>query len=353
MAAVLQTFEAAAAAPTAGRKRKSNHSKAKKPSKKFKRTHMVADKHRQPSNKMKKLFRKRAREYHSDEEEGVDEELPADPSSDEEENGEKDLYVGDYGGGDSEGDEEEHEEGGQHGITRFLEGCRAFKVAFAKIMKKHLQDDPLGPVLSAHKKLVAEKLADEDSEQKMKGETKKLKQSVSIIIIIIIIFSGHVKPDTFLDAKEKLLISIATKGVVKLFNAVSKAQNSLNSSSSKDAKALAKRRKQAFFSELQKPTTQISDSSKRNSNEPGWAPLRESYMLTNTKLKDWDKMAVSGKRMNNSPTPFFIYFFYGLSKSFASASRRLLIDIFLFCTQEPSAEIGAEKVLSDSSSEEE
>ncbi|XP_042378242.1 RRP15-like protein [Zingiber officinale] len=303
MAAVLQTFEAAAAAPTAGRKRKSNHSKAKKPSKRFKPTHMVADKHRQPSNKMKKLFRKRAREYHSDEEEGVDEEIPADPSSDEEENGEKDLDVGDYGGGDSEGDEEEDEEGGKHGITRFLEGCRAFKVAFAKIMKKHLQDDPLGPVLSAHKKLVAEKLADEDSEQKMKGETKKLKQSSSE--------KGHVKPDTFLDAKEKLLISIATKGVVKLFNAVSKAQNSLNSSSSKDAKALAKRRKQAFFSELQKPTTQISDSSKRNSNEPGWAPLREGYMLTNTKLKDWDKMA------------------------------------------EPSAEIGAEKVLSDSSSEEE
>ncbi|XP_074584245.1 uncharacterized protein LOC141840224 [Curcuma longa] len=305
MAAVIQTFEAPATATMAGRKRKPNHSKAKKPSKRFKPTHMVADKHRKPSNKMKKLFRKRAREYHSDEEEEVDEELPADPSSDEGEQGEKDLDEGNYGGGDSEGDEED-EEGGQHGITRFLEGCRAFKVAFAKIMKRHLQDDPLGPVLSAHKKLVAEKLAEEDSEQKMKGETKKLKQSASE--------KGHVKPDTFLDAKEKLLISIATKGVVKLFNAVSKAQNSqsgLNSSSSKDAKALAKRRKQAFFSELQKPTTQISDSSKRNSNEPGWAPLRENYMLTNTKLKDWDKMA------------------------------------------EPSAEVGAEKILSDSSSEEE
>lgn len=139
MAAVLQTFEAAVAAPTAGRKRKSNHSKARKPGKRFRPTHMVADKHRKPSNKMKKLFRKRAREYNSDEEEEVDEELPADPSSDEEEKGEEDLDLGDYGGGDSEGDEE----GGQHGITRFLEGCRAFKVAFVKIMKRHLQDDPL------------------------------------------------------------------------------------------------------------------------------------------------------------------------------------------------------------------
>lgn len=25
---------------------------------------------------------------------------------------------------------------------------------------------------------------------------------------------------------------------------------------------------------------------------PGWAPLRDNYMLTNSKLKDWDKMAV-------------------------------------------------------------
>lgn len=26
---------------------------------------------------------------------------------------------------------------------------------------------------------------------------------------------------------------------------------------------------------------------------PGWAPLRDNYMLTNSKLKDWDKMKVT------------------------------------------------------------
>lgn len=69
---------------------------------------------------------------------------------------------------------------------------------------------------------------------------------------------------------------------------------------------LAKQRKQTFLSELQKPTTQTfinhssfnsskvtslvpNSTSKEPSNELGWAPLRDSYMLS-SKLKDWDKM---------------------------------------------------------------
>ncbi|KAJ8504775.1 hypothetical protein OPV22_005661 [Ensete ventricosum] len=37
----------------------------------------------------------------------------------------------------------------------------------------------------------------------------------------------------------------------------------------------------------------LVSSSKNNekSNEMGWAPLRDSYTLTSSKLKDWDKMA--------------------------------------------------------------
>jgi len=27
--------------------------------------------------------------------------------------------------------------------------------------------------------------------------------------------------------------------------------------------------------------------------QPAWAPLRDNYMLTSSKLKDWDKMPVS------------------------------------------------------------
>ncbi|CAL9776301.1 unnamed protein product [Musa acuminata subsp. burmannicoides] len=277
MAAELQTLAAA----SVSRKRKPDHKTGKKPSKRVlqKASSMAAAKPRKPSRQMRKLFRKRAREYHSDEEEESDEE----PSSEEEES-DRDLDVVDDDG--SGGDDEDDGEGAQHGITRFVEGCRAFRVAFMKIMKKHLPDDPLGPILSAHKKLVAEKLAEEVSEHKTTAEMKKEKQMEAE--------KGHVKPANFLDAREKLLVSVATKGVVKLFNAVSKAQSSqsgLNPSGSKNAKVLAKQRKQAFFSELQKPTTQFCDSkSMDKNNELGWAPLRNNYMLTSSKLKDWDKM---------------------------------------------------------------
>ncbi|XP_038979424.1 uncharacterized protein LOC120109889 isoform X1 [Phoenix dactylifera] len=128
--------------------------------------------------------------------------------------------------------------GGAHqGITKFAEGARAFRVVFLKIMKKNLPNDPLGPILLTHRKLIAEKLTEEEVEHKVKGEAKKEKHLAAE--------KGHVKPANFLGSKEKSLISIATKGVIKLFNAVSKAQNSqkgLNPSKSKDAKVLAKQR---------------------------------------------------------------------------------------------------------------
>ena len=31
---------------------------------------------------------------------------------------------------------------------------------------------------------------------------------------------------------------------------------------------------------------------KADGEGPAWAPLRDNYMLTNSKLKDWDKMPV-------------------------------------------------------------
>lgn len=38
---------------------------------------------------------------------------------------------------------------------------------------------------------------------------------------------------------------------------------------------------------------QIPGSTSMDKNdEPGWAPLRDNYMLTSSKLKDWDKKTV-------------------------------------------------------------
>lgn len=199
-------------------------------------------------------------------------------------------------GEDNDGGDVSEDESGklQPGIMRFTDGCKVFQGAFRKIIiKKTATDDVLGPVLSGNKRLVAEKLAENDAELKEKKEAKKEKLLVSE--------KGHVKPDTYLDAHEKLLISIATKGVVKLFNAVNKAQQSqkgLNPLRAKDQKAIKNRRKEAFFSELGKKsslpgamTSKVGTSTggATDVGTPAWAPLRDDFMLTKSKLKDWDK----------------------------------------------------------------
>ncbi|CAK8564957.1 unnamed protein product [Lathyrus sativus] len=270
--------------------------------------------------KMKKLYHKRAREYNSD-----DEDETAAPASvrtkgvaSKKTRGVASFTKKKHEEEDIEGEEMSEEEGAaggqrtqkknvtdkkvsfsedegedgdeiQPGITKFTEGCKAFKMAFKSIIKKSVSDDLLGPVLSAQKNLVIEKLAEEEAERKVKGEAKKEK--------LMLAEKGHVKPATYLDSHEKFLISVATKGVVKLFNAVNKAQvaqKGLDPSKNRDAKELRKRTKEAFFSELGKPATGTSvkanaSTSNGEDEQPSWAPLRDNYMLTSSRIKDWDK----------------------------------------------------------------
>jgi hypothetical protein len=61
---------------------------------------------------------------------------------------------------------------------------------------------------------------------------------------------AHVLPQPYTDNKEKDLMKLATRGVVKLFNAVSKAQKVQTAADSRDAKVIAKQSKSAFLSEL-------------------------------------------------------------------------------------------------------
>lgn len=271
-------------------KRKLGHKKGSKGKKNLKVFKGFGEKIK-TDKKMQKLFRKRARDYNSDDDE---EPAPVITHRKEQSHGKEEVFDdGSSDGGEDHGDvgedfEFSEDENGeiQPGITKFAEGCKAFKMAFKKITKKSVSDNVLGPVLSAHKKLIAEKLADEEAERKVKGEAKKEKHMVGE--------KGHMKPANFLDTHEKFLIGVATKGAVKLFNAVNKAQNAqkgLNPSRSKDAKVIKKRRKEAFFSELSKMPSQSTDTSAKVDGEgPAWAPLRDNYMLTNSKLKDWDKM---------------------------------------------------------------
>lgn len=282
------------------KKRRIGHKKGSKGKKKLKVFKGNGEKVK-VDKKMQKLFRKRVRDYNSDDDDGEE------PSPVTRDRNYQPQYKNELFDGKSSDEEgEEHQNDGmeneasededgeiQPGITKFMEGCKAFRMAFKKIVKKNVSDDLLGPVLSAHKKLLAEKLAEEDAERKVKGEAKKEKHLVGE--------KGHVKPANFLDSHEKFLIGVATKGVVKLFNAVNKAQTAqkgLNPSRFKDAKAIRKRRKDAFFSELGKTssqapgtlTTASTSTGTVDGEAPSWAPLQDGYMLTNPKLKNWDKM---------------------------------------------------------------
>lgn len=282
------------------KKRRMGHKKGSKGKKKLKVFKGNGEKVK-VDKKMQKIFRKRVRDYNSDDD---DEEEPSPVTRDRNYQPRYKNELFDGKSSDEEGEEHrndgmeneasEDEDGEiQPGITKFMEGCKAFRMAFKKIVKKNVSDDLLGPVLSAHKKLLAEKLAEEDAERKVKGEAKKEKHLVGE--------KGHVKPANFLDSHEKFLIGVATKGVVKLFNAVNKAQTAqkgLNPSRFKDAKAIRKRRKDAFFSELGKTssqapgtlTTASTSTGTVDGEAPSWAPLQDGYMLTNPKLKNWDKM---------------------------------------------------------------
>ncbi|KAL6880454.1 hypothetical protein ACP4OV_012019 [Aristida adscensionis] len=271
-----------------------------------------------PSAKFLKVLRKRARDYNSDDsdddgggEEGDRQQEQPPPRPRHEGHGgeaHSSEEEGEDAAASSSGDEDEASGGRGGGVTRFEQGCRAFRVAFLKIMAKKLPDDPLGPIMSAHKKLVAAKLAEEVEEHKPRSEARKEKRAAAE--------KGHITPKDHLDTKEKDLMKIATQGVVRLFNAVSKAQNSrkdLNPSRTKDAKVLAKERKKTFLEQLQTSSNQdernrASSSSKLSKNigkdedEPGWAPLRDTYML-GSKLKDWDKMQDSAAASKQAEAP--------------------------------------------------
>ncbi|KAG6724768.1 hypothetical protein I3843_03G261700 [Carya illinoinensis] len=247
-------------------------SKAKKNTKKAMLQGIGQSKVKKIDIKMKKLFRKWAREYNSDDDDGDHDNSSMAVIRDEEFSEEEKMEV------DAELDNilPDDEENGEilPGITKFAEVCFALQ----------------GPVLSAHKKLIAEKLAEEEAERKVKVELKKEKH----------LKRGHVKPANYFDSHEKFLIGFATKGVVKLFNAVNKAQHAqkgLNLMRSKDAKAIRKRRKETFFSELGKTSKPAANTLTKGHTSPGQrdgegrqAPLRDNYMLTNPKLKDWDKI---------------------------------------------------------------
>lgn len=131
-------------------KRKLGHKKGNKAKKKMKVFQGNKDKVK-IDKRMKKIFQKRARDYNSDD----DEEEPAPLVRNKKEKSHEkreDFHVENEPSDDGEdlrdaGQENEpsDDEDGEilPGITKFAEGCKAFKKAFKKITKKNVSDDVL------------------------------------------------------------------------------------------------------------------------------------------------------------------------------------------------------------------
>ncbi|KAH7425766.1 hypothetical protein KP509_11G069700 [Ceratopteris richardii] len=188
-------------------------------------------------------------------------------------------------------------EDAEDGNTMKMDGSTAFGRAFQRIMKRKLPssaiDEAMGPILSAHKQLLAKKLEADAEGQKARKESKKEKQALRE--------RGHALPAPYCNAKEKELIKLATKGVVKLFNAVNRVQSvqeGTKATKGSEIKDVLKRSKSAFLEMLQDGNGSNPSMQKGLTNvkkeevadrQPGWSALQDTFMLGKTKLKDWDK----------------------------------------------------------------
>ncbi|KAG0600941.1 hypothetical protein M758_11G072400 [Ceratodon purpureus] len=174
----------------------------------------------------------------------------------------------------------------------------AYSRAFSKILQqsKVAKESETGPVLAARQTLVARKLEEEAGDVKESKVAKKEKKELRE--------KAHIYPQTFTDTKEKDLVRLATRGVVKLFNAVSKAQKVQATSDARDAKVVAKQSKSAFLAEVRgtgtsgskrslssasAPPFKFGTSESQNQPTSRWSVVKDDFMLGKQKLKDWDK----------------------------------------------------------------
>ena len=96
-----------------------------------------------------------------------------------------------------------------------------------------------------------------------------------------------------MDERERGLQKIATKGVLKLFNAVAEAQAGLNSETgpNRETKRTREMTKDNFLQMLksggQGEESTDGSAGEAADGEPKWDVLKEDYGMKHTSLKDW------------------------------------------------------------------
>ena len=252
-------------------------------------------------------------EDEDEEQEALDADLAA-PDGTESEDLEEDDAKPDPESSSDEEDEQFKQEQKQLG---FLDGGKSdtFSRAFARIMDTSgVKAEVLAAPILAGSKSIAARKAEDEAEAKADRDAKRLRLEMKQ--------RGHAIPkrrgeDPALDAKEKTLQKTATRGVVRLFNAVAKAQRRLREDegvTGSRAKA-AKLGKASFLAELRNSRAagegneavvpsarapsaaamaaqaQPGGSDSDEEGGAGWAVLQEGFtgLQGGSKMKDWDK----------------------------------------------------------------
>ena len=113
---------------------------------------------------------------------------------------------------------------------------------------------------------------------------------------------GHVVPargvvNPASDKLERRMLQTATRGVVRLFNAVSKAQKAAADAGKRKGGTLKPKEltKGSFLAELKKSGERERAEAKKEEKKEeegggrGWDVLSDGYLMGRNKLKDWDK----------------------------------------------------------------
>ncbi|BBG99873.1 hypothetical protein Prudu_009711 [Prunus dulcis] len=206
---------------------------------------------------------KRARDYNSEDESEQDNATPLGNNEDE-------LIGGSSSGEEAEKGDDHSERNVDNGFSDDEEHGEILPgiMRFTRVAMR------LGAGVVGAKETCCRGLLKKENERNVKGEAKKEKQ--------LVIEKGHVKPANYLDSHEKFLIGV---------NKAQNAQKGLNPSKFKDAKVIKSgEKKPSFQSWAKRPPEAHTSKGPVDGEGPAWAPLQDNYMLTNSKLKDWDKM---------------------------------------------------------------
>eukprot|EP00884_Botryococcus_braunii_P003905 jgi/Botrbrau1/13515/Bobra.0347s0002.2 len=180
----------------------------------------------------------------------------------------------------------------------------AFARAFQKVVGSSERGPTGGDPILAASKSVLKRQRVEDEEQQAKRKAKKLRMEMRKRGHVAVPPKGE-NPEV--DAREKALMRLATRGVVNLFNAIAVAQKQEEVAALQGAKPVqaVKASKSAFLATLKGdsaatkgggkvhvgPKEQAVRGEPSGVAESSWAVVKEGFagLQGGRKLKDWDK----------------------------------------------------------------